>query len=152
MFCPVCKAEYKRGVTICSDCGAKLIPKPPEPRQVLYREMVNLYSPISEVELAMLKSVLEADGIEYFVKNETFGSLKTGIQIPLVNGRIIMCPTDQYERASELIRDYLGRTAPKEDDEGQGYSLLDKIRMVLEILLFGWVMPGRKSKKKEQSD
>jgi len=109
--------------------------------------MIPLYSPSNESELAMLKSILEADGIAYFVKNDNFGSLRVGIQIPLVNSRIIMCPTDQYERASELIRDYLGNTALKTDQPEQRYSLFDKLRMVLEILLFGWIMPGRKSKK-----
>jgi hypothetical protein len=152
MFCPICKAEYTDEITICSDCGAKLLPKLPEQRPVPRCEMVNLYSPNSQPELAMLKSILEADGIEYFVKNELYGSLWAGIQIPLVNSRIIMCPNDQYERAAELIRDYLDNTAPKKDEPEQGYSLLDKIRMVLEILLFGWIMPGGKSKKRSQPD
>ena len=61
-----------------------------------------------------------------------------------------MCPTDQYEQAAELIRDYLGKTAPEKDEQEEGYSLLDKIRMIFEILLFGWIMPGRKSKKRDQ--
>ena len=68
MFCPICKAEYTHEISICSDCGAKLIPKLPEQRPVPDREMVNLYSPNNQSELAMLKSILEAAGIEYFVK------------------------------------------------------------------------------------
>lgn len=148
MFCPICKAEYKSGFTICSDCNAQLVEEFP---QVLPEEshgMINLYSPNNEMELIMIKSLLDAEEINYFVKNENFGSMEAGPQIALFNKRIIMVQDDQLERASELINDYLNKTAHEEDEPGQGYSLFDKIRMAFEILLFGWLMPGKKSKRR----
>lgn len=147
MFCPICKAEYRRGFTICNDCGARLVRELPEHQPELPHKMIDLYSPNNEPELAMLKSILEAEGITYFVKNENFGSMEVGPQIALFNKRMIMCPDDQCERASELIRDYLGHTVRKEDKPGQGYSLFDKMRMAFEILLFGWIMPGKKNRR-----
>jgi len=31
MFCPICKAEYRPGFTICNDCNIQLVPElPPE--------------------------------------------------------------------------------------------------------------------------
>jgi len=109
--------------------------------------MVTLYSPNSEIELAMIKSLLDAEGINYFVKNENFGSMEVGPQIALFNRRIIMVQDNQLENASTLINDYLKETAGKEDEPGQAYSLFDKIRMAIEILLFGWLMPGKKKRK-----
>jgi hypothetical protein len=108
--------------------------------------MVKLYSPNNEVELAMIKSILDAEEINYFVQNDNFGSLEVGPQIALFNRRMIMVQDDQHERASELIKDYVHATTPKEDESERRYSLFDKIRMAIEVLLFGWLMPGQKSK------
>jgi len=109
--------------------------------------MVTLYSPNSEIELAMIKSLLDAERVNYFVKNENFGSMEVGPQIALFNRRIIMVQDNQLENASTLINDYLKETAGKEDEPGQAYSLFDKIRMAIEILLFGWLIPGKKRRK-----
>ncbi len=108
--------------------------------------MIDLHSPNNEMELAMIKSILDSEEIDYFVKNENFGSLEVGPQIALFNKRMIMVRGDQYERASELIKDYLKETARGEDETEQRYSLFDKIRMAIEVLLFGWLIPGRKNK------
>ena len=108
--------------------------------------MINLYSPNNEVELAMIKSILDSEKINYFVKNENFGSLEVEPQIALFNRRIIIVRDDQHGRALELIKDYLHETAHREDEADQKYSLFDKIRMAIEVLLFNWIMPGRKSK------
>ncbi len=50
---------------------------------------------------------------------------------------------DQYERAKELLADYLDKTEKKTEEPENKYSLFDKIRMVFEVLAFGWIMPGR---------
>jgi hypothetical protein len=95
----------------------------------------------------MIKSILDSEEINYFVNNENFGSLEVGPQIALFNRRMITVRDDQYERASELIKDYVRNTAQNEDEPERGYSLFDKVRMAIEVLLFGWLMPGRKSKR-----
>ena len=146
MFCPVCKAEYRPAFTVCSDCNVQLVPELSPEQTKSSHEMIDLHSPNNEIELAMIKSILDSEEIDYFVKNENFGSLEVGPQIALFNKRMIMVREDQYERASELIKDYLKETARGEDEAKQGYSLFDKIRMAFEVLLFGWLMPGRKSK------
>jgi hypothetical protein len=147
MFCPVCKAEYRPSFTVCSDCNVQLVPElSPEQPKSSY-EIINLYSPNNEMELAMIKSILDSEEINYFVNNENFGSLEVGPQIALFNRRMITVRDDQYERASELIKDYVRNTAQNEDEPERGYSLFDKVRMAIEVLLFGWLMPGRKSKR-----
>jgi len=109
--------------------------------------MIKLYSPQNEVELALLKSILDSEGIRYFVRNDNFGSLEVGPRIGLFNAKMIEVQDDQYERAKELLADYLDKTEKKTEDPENKYSLFDKIRMVFEVLLFGWIMPGRKKTK-----
>lgn len=41
------------------------------------------------------------------------------------------------------MADFLDKTED-EDAPVEGYSLSDKIRMAFEVLLFGWIMPGRR--------
>ncbi|OGL50916.1 MAG: hypothetical protein A3C43_01800 [Candidatus Schekmanbacteria bacterium RIFCSPHIGHO2_02_FULL_38_11] len=115
--------------------------------------MRDLYSPNNEVELALLKSILDAEGINYFVRNDKFGSLEIGPKIELLNKKMIMVQDDQYEKAKELLKDYLESTGEKNGSVEKKYSIADYVRMVIEFLLFGWIMPGmRKSKKLDNNE
>jgi hypothetical protein len=49
--------------------------------------MIKLFSPDTEIDLAILKSLLEAEKIHYYVKNDHFGSLRPGPQIYLFNDK-----------------------------------------------------------------
>ena len=109
--------------------------------------MLELYSPNNEVELAMLKSILDAEGINYFVRNEKFGSLEIGPKIELFNKKMIMVQDDQYEKAKELLSDYLKSTEEEFVPLKEKYSFLDKLRMAIEFVLFGWIMPGSRKDK-----
>ena len=106
--------------------------------------MIELYSPRNEVELALIRSILDPEKINYFVRNDNFGSMEVGPRIELFNKKMILIQDEQYERAKELLADYLSRTEDKTEVSEVRYSLLDKIRMAIEVLLFGWLMPGRK--------
>ncbi len=113
-----------------------------------YVKYVHLYSPESDAELALLKSILDSESIGYFVKNDNFGSLEIGPRIGLYNSKTIEVRDDQYERANELLSDYFDKTKIKTAEQVDEYSLFDKIRMVIEVLVFGWLMPGRRKSKK----
>ena len=73
--------------------------------------------------------------------------MEVGPRIELFNKKMILIQDEQYERAKELLADYLSRTEDKTEVSEVRYSLLDKIRMAIEVLLFGWLMPGRKKQK-----
>jgi hypothetical protein len=106
--------------------------------------MIKLYSPRSEGETALLKSILGAAAIPYFVHNDFFGSLRVGPQVDLLNMKTIMVPRAFRHQAQALILDYLEATTPT-----RNYTpLRDKIRVVAEVLLFGWFVPGRMSFRK----
>lgn len=57
---------------------------------------------------------------------------------------MIMVQDNQYERAKELLADYLDKTENKVEKSEVRYSLFDKIRMAFEVLLFGWFIPGKR--------
>ena len=111
------------------------------------RSMRKLYSPRDEAELAIIRSLLEAEGIDCFVHNDHFGSLRPGPQIPLYNAKTVIVADDDFVRASELIAELHERSkaAPLTAPE---YSLFDKIRMFLEAALFAWIMPGTRKRKR----
>ncbi len=73
MFCPQCKAEYRKGITECADCQVPLVPSLPAARESLVDTMSDgLLVPLWEGEdLALHTSLLEAldeAGIRYFSK------------------------------------------------------------------------------------
>ena len=109
--------------------------------------MKNLYCPRNEVELALIKSIFEGEGIHYFVHNDHFGSLEIGPQIELYNAKMIMVHEDQYERAKDILSDFLSNIAEDSADSKPQYSLSDKIRMIIETILFTWFIPGKRRKK-----
>lgn len=114
-------------------------------------DLIRAYTPRNEVELAMLKGLLDKEGVSFYVQNENFGALKAGPQIPLFNARTIMIPKEQIIKAKEII-DAFVESAYEEDRKDQyQYTFKEKIRMFLEIVLFGWVVPGKRRWPKEDN-
>ena len=96
----------------CPDCGVALVdslihevakPSEESERDVNYVNYVHLYSPQNESELTLLKSILDSEGITYFVRNDNFGSLEVGPRIGLFNAKMIEVQDDQLEEAKEMI-------------------------------------------------
>ncbi len=113
--------------------------------------MIKLYSPHHELELTFIKSILESEGIPYFVHNDHYGSLKIGPRIDLLNAKTIFTTPEAKERATELIADYLKNIEENTESNGKiksSYSIWDKVRIVFEALIFGWFMPGKRWHKK----
>ena len=77
--------------------------------------LVKLIEPFDEGELALIKSLLDANGIAYFVHNEHFGSLYPGMALPF-NARIVMVDESDRGRAETLLGEL---TRSEETDEGE---------------------------------
>lgn len=114
--------------------------------------MIHLYSPKDEMELMFIRSILDGENIPYYVENDHYGSLYTGVSVPLFNQKNIMVDEGSAKRADELIADYLQKTAPQEPTGASRYSWKDTLRMLTEFFLFGWIMPGRKWSKKKTDE
>lgn len=118
MFCPECKAEYREGFTVCSDCGVPLVDQlPPEdkpddtrrPEYVEFEEILRTYNP---ADVALIKSVLDGEGITYYFLGENFMYVR-----PLADPARLMVSKDQAQRAWELIKDLelsFGLTKPRD--------------------------------------
>lgn len=110
--------------------------------------MIELYSPSNETELALLKGILDSERIHYFVRNDHFGSMKVGSKIELFNAKTILVDTEHYDRAKELIFDFIATAEEEEAEDQPTHSLWDKVRMAMEVILFMWIMPGRSRRRK----
>ena len=69
--------------------------------------MKKIHAPINEEELTVLKSVLEAEGIRFFVKNEHFSSMYPFLQITSSNEKAFFVSDDDEPRARAVVEDYL---------------------------------------------
>ena len=114
--------------------------------------MIKLYSPKNEIELSFIKGIFDAENIFYFVQNDHFGSLEAGPQIGLFNARTIMVDENHFDRAKDLLDDFLKNIEPTPDSAKPAYSTFDKIRMVIEAVLFNWIMPEKKRAPKDYED
>jgi predicted amidophosphoribosyltransferase len=69
MFCPSCKAEFRRGITRCSDCDIELVeavPKVPSSDSSSGGNLVLLWSGDNLALRASLLEELKAAGVPYF--------------------------------------------------------------------------------------
>ena len=117
--------------------------------------MKKLYTPSNESELVFLKSFLEAEGVPYYVMNENFGSLYSGVYVSNFNAKTIMVPEDIFEDAKELIRS-TNSDAVFEDERGGGGGMEEHaesgmLNFLLEFLFFKWLHggSGRKGNDKD---
>ena len=80
MWCPECGAEYREGVTTCSDDGATLVDTPPETAAERDASEVVIYElgEWSEEQRGALEMRLQAEGIEHQWEAPTGADVQTG--------------------------------------------------------------------------
>jgi hypothetical protein len=113
MFCPQCRTEYREGFTVCADCQVDLVAAlTPEPEFVEYDEILETYNP---ADIAVIKSLLESEGITYYFKGDHL-TLR-----PIGDAARLMVSRQDAETARELLSDldlsYTEASSFKEDDE-----------------------------------
>ncbi len=71
MFCPQCRTEYREGFETCTDCGVALVSElPPEPARE-YLEFEEILISLNPGDIAMIKSLLDSEGITYYFRGES---------------------------------------------------------------------------------
>ncbi len=98
MFCPNCRSEYQKGFTRCSDCDVDLVDELPEVQSPDYDAVLSTFNP---ADVAVIKSILEGEGIEYYFQGEISSSILQTMGIPA----ILMVRRDQLEEVKELLKD-----------------------------------------------
>jgi hypothetical protein len=84
---------------------------------------------------------LESLGIPAFVQGNGFGSLYPGPQIASYNSRRIMVPDAYAAQGKEALSVF---AQPLESSAPESPSFLNKLRVVLELVIFGWFVPGNR--------
>ena len=114
--------------------------------------MKKLYVPSNESELVFIKSVLEADGVPYYVQNENFGSLYSGVYMNYFNAKTVMVPEEYYEDAKEIIQSVIkdAEFVDTKDNEPPGVS--DLFNNLISILTLGLYSPGGGNNKNTKSN
>jgi len=109
MFCPKCGAEYRNGFYECSDCQVPLVSESPvegstDPGPGANSlELVSLLEIENPIRLALIRSVLEAEGIECLVRGESPHALG-GIEFISRRRKVVLqVAQEDEEKARELI-------------------------------------------------
>jgi hypothetical protein len=58
-----------------------------------------------------------------------------------------MVPETEFELARTLIAEFISPTHPPEGNKKS--SLWEKVRVIFEILICGWLIPGKRYRNKE---
>jgi hypothetical protein len=103
MYCPNCQAEYVAGVKMCPECGVPLVDEQSEDAAENETDMDRpgtdmepVFSTNNFSDVALIKSALDAEGIEYIFQGETR---------PMIEPARLLVREDQADRALEIIAD-----------------------------------------------
>jgi hypothetical protein len=99
MYCPHCHSEYKKGIDVCSQCGVTLVPEMPEESPSEFIEFEEILSTFSAVEIAIIKSLLDPEGIDYYFKSEFFNTME-----PAAQPAKLMVRKDHAQEARDILK------------------------------------------------
>ncbi len=102
MFCPKCKSEYRHGFIECSDCKISLVEQLPIEKTKTPVEFKEIRSSLRQDDVSIIKSILDANGINYVVHSESSGTM---YPIPSLNR--LMIDINEYDVAVELLKGFL---------------------------------------------
>lgn len=97
MFCPQCGAEYKENIFLCPDCHVSLVPEPLPDDRHEYGEFVQIFSTFNPGDVAIIKSLLDSEGIIYYFHGEHF-------MHTLSQPARLMVRKDHVEDAKEILK------------------------------------------------
>jgi hypothetical protein len=116
MFCPKCGAEYKEGITECADCQVRLDENPPPPVDHSKRDFVTVLETSDPALISMAKSLLDGEGLEYFVYQERIQDLFGGGRlggINLLTGPVLFqVEKKDAARAKAILKELLAQENP----------------------------------------
>lgn len=102
MFCPKCRTEYVEGISVCADCGVRLVPEllpKPASESREYVKFEEILFTFNAGDIAIIKSLLESEGIVYYFREE-FSSYAH----PLAQPARLMVRGDQAKEAKEILK------------------------------------------------
>lgn len=129
-FCPVCKYEYKSGVKVCPDCGAKLVSELKPVRELGADDDVKsvlLLKTDNYLKAELVAGELDEAGISYWAKRLGTGSRLGGMATGAISHDILDAPKpaeiyvlpDDLDKAKEIVESFEGDFEIEENDENE---------------------------------
>jgi Putative prokaryotic signal transducing protein len=100
MYCPNCRSEYRAGFEWCKDCDVGLVTDLPPEEESEFVDLVEVLSIADPGQIALVKSILEAEEIPYLPQGENF-NLGRNIAIRF------LVPRDYLAQARDILADFL---------------------------------------------
>jgi hypothetical protein len=110
MFCPVCEAEYEKGITRCNDDGSELVERlTPENtlRDHSEARFVTLHNVGSPAEAEMVTDILTQNGVRAVVQSggsDAFSPLLSAAS----PGALVLVDERDLDRAQEIYESFFG--------------------------------------------
>ena len=114
--------------------------------------MKKFYIPSNESELVFIKSVLEADGVPFYVQNDNFGSLYSGAYMSYFNAKTVMVPEEYYEDAKQIIQSVIKDAEFVDSKDKEPPDISDLFNNLISILTLGLYSPGGGNNKNSKSN
>ena len=125
MFCPVCEAEYEKGIERCADHDVELVKQlsPESSRDRSEARFVPLHNIGSPAEAEMVQDILTQNGVRSAVQSggsDAFSPLLS----TTAPGALVLVDERDFDRAQELYNSFFGKdttpltgTTLEEDEE-----------------------------------
>jgi hypothetical protein len=107
LFCPLCGAEYRSGITRCPDCDVDLVHDPPEGQQEiasdvrLGSDLVRVYSSPNPTIAHLVEGILVGEGIECAIYGGPHGAYP--VTVGALSEVFIYVRAGDAQRARALI-------------------------------------------------
>src|SRR2546426_2725108 len=110
MFCPRCRAEYRAGFTLCSDCNIELVDelpvdppptRPPRSSEIDHPDPVVIRTYPSVIDANLARTLLDAAGIGSMVRSDNKGGQSPGLAF--ARGVELLVGVDDVEAAEDVL-------------------------------------------------